>query len=364
MKIALIGLANSGKTTLFNAITGMTIETQTYPTVIEKPHIAVVKVPDERLYKIADIFKPKKTTPATIEYLDYIGLTKGDIEQNKKVFELIKNVDAVVYVIRLFEDDSIIHPFGEINPVSDLETIELELIFADLELVEKRLDRINLNIKQGKKINESEMNLMITLKEYLNNEISLKDISLDEKQLLEIRHLQFLSLKPYIIVLNISEKDLKSSKLSDYKNSIYNYLNKKNRRQIPIMTICCKLEMEISQLEQQDAMQFLQDLGIDKPASHKLIQECFNMMNLITFFTYAGDEVKAWAIKKGTPAIEAAGKIHSDIERGFIKVEVISFEDFIKDGNIHNLRAKGLIHLEGKNYIIKDGDIVHFRFNV
>lgn len=364
MKVALIGLSNSGKTTLFNAISGMNLETQIYPTIIEKPHISVVKVPDERLYKIADIFKPKKITPASIELIDYIGLTKGDFEQNKKVFELIKDVDAIVYVIRAFEDDSIIHPFGKINPALDLETIELELIFADLELIEKRIERINLSIKQGKKINESEKTLMITFKEYLSNEISLRDIPLNDEQLLEIRHLQFLSIKPIVIVLNVSERDLKSNIVEDYINSIHNYLYKKNKIIKSIIPIACKLEMEISQLSNSDAMLFLNDLGIDKPVSQKLIQECFNILNLITFFTYAGDEVKAWSVKKGTTAIKAAGKVHSDIERGFIKAEVISFDEFIKFGDINTLKNKGLLRLEGKNYEIKDGDIVYFRFNI
>lgn len=364
MKVALIGISNSGKTTLFNAITGMNIETQIYPTIIEKPHIGVVKVPDERLYKIADIFKPKKITPASIEIIDYIGLTKGDIEQNKKVFELIKDVDAIVYVIRAFEDDTIIHPYGKIDPLSDLKTIELELIFADLELIEKRIERINLSLKQGKKINESEKNILITFKEYLSNEISLRDIPLNDEQLLEIKHLQFLSIKPMVIVLNVSEKKFNSDILKDYINSIHNYQHKINKTIKPIITISCKLEMELSQLSYNDAILFLNELGIDKPASQKLIQECYNILNLITFFTYAGDEVKAWSIKKGTPAIKAAGKIHSDIERGFIKAEVISYDEFIKFGDINILKGKGLLRLEGKNYEIKDGDIVHFRFNI
>lgn len=359
MKIALVGLSNSGKTTLFNALTGQNLDTTIYPTTSGTHNIGVVKVPDERLDKLSEIFKPKKTTYTTIEYIDYIGLTKGDPIQNRKVFDLIKDVDAIANVVRAFEDDSVIHPLGTIDPLRDIETVEFELIFEDLELIDKRLDKMDQALKRGKKPDELEKKMLLKCKEFLDKGISLRNVVFNEDDQRAMRHLQFISIKPEIIVLNIEEKKLNTIYPKEIEEKIM-----KNYPSSRILTICGKLEMEISRLPQEDAKLFLDDLKISEPASIRLIHMCYETLGLVTFFTTVGDELKAWSIKKGTNALKAAGKIHSDIEKGFIKAEVISYDDFIAVGNMSSAKEKGLLRLEGKTYEIKDGDIINFRFNV
>lgn len=361
MKIAVIGLANSGKTTIFNALTGLNLETTIYPTVIAEPHIGVVKVPDMRVDKLAEIYKPKKTTHATVEYVDYISLTKGDIEQNRKVFDLIKDADAVVHVVRGFEDESIVHPMESVDPRRDAETIEIEMIFGDLELVEKRLERMEQGLKRGKKPDETEKKLLIKCKEILEREIPLRDVEFSEEEQKAMKHLQFMSIKPEVVVLNVGEQDLNSEKTQKTTSELKALLK---GRQVQVLSLCGKIEMEIAQLSPDEAKPFLDELKIEEPASDKLIQACYKILGLISFLTYIGDEVRAWTIKKGTDALSAAGKIHSDIERGFIRAEVVSFDDFIALGNMPAVKEKGLLRLEGKTYEVKDGDIINFRFNV
>lgn len=372
MKIAIIGLSNSGKTTIFNALTRQNLETTIYPTTSGEPNRGVVKVPDSRIDKISAIFKPKKTTYATIEYVDYIGLTKGDLQQNRKVFDLIKDADAIVHVVRGFEDDAVMHPVGDVDSRRDIEILELELIFGDLEFVEKRLDRIAEGEKRGKKHDESEKKMLLKCKEALEKEVALRDIEFNGEEQKMMSHLQFLSTKPEVIVLNSGEKDLSTDKAKGLQNKIQIYFKERYKNMPfvkhyllpPLLSLCGKIEMEIAQLSPEDAKLFLDDLGIEEPALNKLIHVCYGILGYISFFTYAGDEVRAWTITKGTNAQKAAGKVHSDIERGFIRAEVISFNDFISMGNIHTARAKGLLRLEGKTYEVKDGDIINFRFNV
>lgn len=359
MKVGIIGLSNAGKTTVFNALTGQALETPIYTTTTGDPHIGVVKVPDTRLGKISDMFKPKKTTYATIEYIDYFGITKGDLEQNRKVFDLIKDVDATVHVVRGFSDDTVIHSLGTVDQLRDIETIELELIFGDLEFVEKRLKKMEQGAKRGKKPDESEKKLILKCKERLEHEGALRNVDFHEQDILAMRHLQFLSTKPEVLLLNIGEKDLHSENSEVIQSSI-----RDRYPLLPVLSMCGKIEMEIAQLSPEDAQLFLNDLGIDEPTSNKVIRTCYELLGLVSFFTYAGDEVRAWAITKGSGAQKAARKVHSDIERGFIRAEVISFEDFISVGNLHNAREKGLLRLEGKTYEVKDGDIINFRFNV
>ncbi len=369
MRLALIGLSNSGRTTLFNALTKQSLETTPYPSVLEEPNYGVVKVPDIRVKRLAEIYKPKKITFATVEYIDYTGLTKGDIVQNRKVFDLIKDVDAIVHVVRAFDDDSVMHPSGSIDPIRDLETVEMELIFGDLELVEKRLARIEEGAKKGKKPDEIEKRLLQKCKDYLEKEIPLRNVSFNEEERKAMRHLQFISTKPEVIVFNIGEKDINSNKEADLINKALTLMDSRPRDQSidnphSILSLCGKIEMEIAQLGDNDAEAFLRDLGIKEPALNRLIHVSYDLLGLISFLTVGEDEVRAWTIKKGTVAQRAAGKIHSDIEKGFIRAEVIGFEDFIACGGMAVAREKGLLRLEGKTYQVRDGDIINFRFNV
>lgn len=369
MKIGIIGLSNSGKTTVFNALTGQNLETTIYPTTSGEPGIGIVKVPDSRLLKISEIFKPKKTTHATVEYIDYIGLTKGDTSQNRKVFDLIKDVDAITHVVRAFENDAVIHPMNTVNPLRDVETVELELIFGDFELVEKRLHRMEEAIKKGKRPDEAEKRLLLKCKDFLEKEIPFRNVKFTEEEQKAMRTFQFVSTKPEVIVLNIGENDLNTDNPKNLQNAIDRYFKDKYKNLSLVtchwsLSLCGKLEMEIARLSPEDAKMFLDDLGIKEPALSRLINVCYDVLGLISFFTYVGDEVKAWTIPRGTNALRAAGKIHSDIERGFIRAEVVSFEDFMSSGNIHAAKEKGLLRLEGKTYEVRDGDIINFRFNV
>jgi len=359
LKISVTGLSNSGKTTLFNALTGQYIETTLYPTTSGDPNKGVVKVPDARIDRLSGMFRPKKTTYAAIEYIDYAGLTKGDTEQNKKVFDLIKDADAVVKVVRFFPDDAVVHPLENIDPARDIETIELELIFGDLDLIEKRLERMELGARRGKKPSAAEKNLLLKCREYLEKEIALRDVQFSEEEKIAMKPLQFLSTKPEVVVLNIGEKDLNADHIKNLRSTLQGRFPS-----ISIITLCGKIEMEIAQLPAGEKELFIEELGIDEPASNKLIHACYAILGLISFFTVGEDEVRAWTIRKNTTAHVAAGKIHSDIERGFIRAEVVSFDDFISAGGLQAAREKGLLRLEGKTYEVKDGDIVNFRFNV
>lgn len=361
MKIAIIGLANSGKTTIFNALTGLNLETTIYPTVTAEPHMGVVKVPDTRLDRLTEIYNPKKTTNATVEYIDYIGLTKGDMAQNRKVFDLIKDADAIVHVVRAFEDESVAHPMESINPLRDAETVELEMIFGDLELVDKRLERMEQGLKRGKKPDETEKKILTKCKEILEKETALRDIDFSEEEQKTMRNLQFMSIKPELVVLNVGEHDLASEKTKAVTSELEKFFK---GRQVKVLSLCGKIEMEIAQLPSDEAKAFLDDLGIEEPALNKLIHVSYNLLGLISFLTVGEDEVRAWTIKKGLDAQKAAGKIHSDIERGFIRAEAVSYNDFIAHGNMAGAREKGLLRLEGKTYEVKDGDIINFRFNV
>jgi GTP-binding protein YchF len=359
LKVSIIGLSNTGKTTIFNALTGQNIETTTYATLAGEPHIGVVKVPDPRLDQLSGIFPRKKATHAVVEYIDYIGLARGNTEQNRKILDLIKDVDATVHVVRAFQDEAVVHPAGGLDPARDIEMIELELIFGDLELVEKRLDRMEEGRKRGKKPNEAEKKLLMKCKEHLEKEVALRNVRFSQEERDAMKPLQFLSTKPEIVVLNIGEKDLNT----DFAKGLQTGISARYPS-LSVITLCGKIEMEIAQLPPSEKRPFLDELGIDEPASNKLIHACYTTLGLISFLTVGKDEVRAWTIKKGTNAQKAAGKVHSDIERGFIKAEVVSFDDFISSGGMHTAREKGLLRLEGKTYIVKDGDMIDFRFNV
>ncbi|HEX9022467.1 MAG TPA: redox-regulated ATPase YchF [Geobacteraceae bacterium] len=361
MKTAIIGLANAGKTTIFNALTGLNLEVTTFPTLSGEAHTGIVRVPDERLIRLTEIYRPKKTTQATVEYVDYMGLTKGDMAQNKKVFDLIRDADAIVHVVRSFADESISHPMGSVEPRRDAETVELEMIFGDLELVDKRLERMEEGAKKGKKADEAEHRLLVKCKEALENEKALRDVDFTVEEQMAMRSLQFMSIKPQLVVLNVSEEEMNSPATQEAAISLKDYFK---GRQVMVLDLCGKIEMEIAQLPPEEARVFLDDLGIAEPALNKLIHQSYELLGLISFLTSGEDEVRAWTIRRGTDAQRAAGKIHSDIERGFIRAEVVAYDDFIANGSMGAAREKGLVRLEGKTYEVKDGDIINFRFNV
>jgi GTP-binding protein YchF len=361
MKIAITGFANSGKTTIFNALTGQNLPTTVFQTMAVEPNIGIVRVPDSRLDRLSKIYMPKKTTHATVEYVDYMGLTKGDPKQNRKVFDLIHDADAILHVVRAFKDDSVSHPMGGVDALRDIEAFELEIIFGDLELVTKRLERLDQSSKKGQRIDEREKNLLLKCEKALEAETPLRDIDFTEDELKGLRHLQFLSIKPEVVLINIAEEDLNSESLRKLTEEIE---GRSKGKKTKATALCGKVEMEIAELKPEDAKAFLDDLGIAEPALYRVIHVSYDLLGLISFITVGTDEVRAWTVKRGTSALEAAGKIHSDIERGFIRAEVVSYEDFMKAGGMVEARDKGLLRLEGKTYEVKDGDIINFRFNV
>jgi len=361
MKSAIIGLGNAGRTTIFNALTELDLEVTPYATVAAEPHLGMVKVPDSRIDRLAEIYRPKKTTYATVEYVDFIGLTKGDLDQNRKVSDLIKDADAVVHVVRAFVDESVPHPLGGVDPRRDAETVEMEMIFGDLELVEKRLERMDEGAKRGKKPDEAEHKLMLKCREALESERALRDVDFTEDEQKTMRNLQFMSNKPQLVVLNVAEGQIDTDQTRRQVETVQAFFS---GRRVRVISLCGKIEMEIAQLPHDEALAFLEDLGIAEPALNRLIQLSYDFLGFISFLTTGEDEVRAWTIKRGTPAQKAAGKIHSDIERGFIRAEVVAYDDFIAAGSMAAARDKGLVRLEGKTYEVKDGDIINFRFNV
>lgn len=365
MKLGIIGLSNAGKTTIFNALTGQNLETTLYATASGEPSYGVVKVPDRRIDELAVIYKPKKITYATVEYVDYLGLTKGDVAQNRKVFDLIKDVDAIVHVVRSFQDDTVMHPLQTVDALRDLEILELELIFGDLEFVEKRLERMAEAAKKGKKPSDEEKKILEKCREALEKEIPLRSVAFTEDEMKAMRHMQFVSMKPEVVVLNISEDMLNADAAQQLQTAAEGYFSgKSSEATTRVVTLCGKVEMDIAQLDADDAKAFLEDLGIAEPALNKLIHVSYELLGLISFLTSGEDEVRAWTIRRGTLAQQAAGKIHSDIERGFIRAEVVGYDDFMAAGSTSAARDKGHLRLEGKTYEVKDGDIINFRFNV
>lgn len=360
MKIAIIGLSNSGKTTVFNALTKGTVETAVFSSGRLEPNLASVKVPDSRLEVLAGIYKPHKTTEAEVQYVDVGGLS-ADEDPNKELSaELLKAIgtaDAVLHVVRSFEDDEVSHPLISIDPQRDLSAVEMELIFSDLVIIERRLERIEKDLRklsgQERNLCVSERELLLRLKTVLEEEDPIANIDLSQQEEKMIRGYNFLSMKPVLVVVNVDENqkfDLQRIR-SNYKKSIALPLN-------------AKLEAELTQLDDADADEFMEALGIQEPARHLIITSSYTLLGLISFFTVGEDEVKAWTIYQGTPAVEAGGVIHSDIQRGFIRAEVVSFSDFDQAGGMVAAKKQGLVRIEGKEYTLQDGDISHFLFNV
>jgi hypothetical protein len=321
-------------------------------------------VPDRRIDELRQIFNPKKHTYAKVEYMDYLGLTKGDAAQNRKVIDFIKDADALVYVLRGFDDERIEHPLGGVDPVRDFDTLEAELVLFDLDLAEKRLINMDESARKGHPPKKEERAAVLKCREALEREMPLRYLAFDETETRSLRHLEFISMLPVMTVINVGESDLESARSAAWRDAIRDKIARFASNPPAPIVLSGKIEMEIARLPAEDAADFLADLGVEIPARERMIRESYDLLGLISFLTVGEDEVRAWTVPKGIEAQAAAGKIHSDLERGFIRAEVISFDEFTDAGSLAAARAKGLLRLEGKTYVVRDGDIIDFRFSV
>lgn len=363
MKLGIVGLPNVGKSTLFNSITKAGAECANYPFCTIEPNIGMVSVPDERLEKLASMYNPQKVTPAVIEFVDIAGLVKGASQGEglgNKFLSHIREVDAICEVVRCFEDANVVHVDGSVNPVRDIETINLELIFADIETVNKRLEKAKKNLKADKKFQE-EIDVLEKVKENLESGISIRSVDFKEEEKILIKDMFLLTSKPILYIANVDENDLENPDNNIFVKQVKEYANNEHSEVIPL---CIKIEEELSGLEKEDKKEMLEALGIEESGLDKVIKKSYDLLGLMSFLTAGEPEVRAWTIKKGTKAPEAAGKIHSDIQRGFIRAEVVSYDDLIREGSMLSAKEKGLVRSEGKEYIMQDGDIVLFKFNV
>ncbi|MDR7871147.1 MAG: redox-regulated ATPase YchF [Tissierellaceae bacterium] len=363
MKLGIVGLPNVGKSTLFNAITQAGAESANYPFCTIEPNVGVVDVPDDRLAKLATIHGSKKIIPTAIEFCDIAGLVKGASTGEglgNKFLSHIREVDAIVHVVRCFENPDIVHVDGDIDPIRDIETINLELMLSDIELLDRRLER-STKAAKGNKEALKEVELIKEILQHLEEGKSIRTMDLSEDQSVLIQSFNLLSSKPIIYVANVSEDELVDSDDNEYVKRVREYAKEEDAE---VIAVSAEIEEEISQLEDDEKIEFLNDLGLEKSGLDKLIQASYKLLGLISFLTAGPQETRAWTIKKGTAAPQAAGKIHSDIERGFIRAETISFDDLMSCGSMVVAKEKGLVRIEGKDYIMQDGDVVLFRFNV
>lgn len=365
MKLGIVGLPNVGKSTLFNSLTKAGAESANYPFCTIDPNVGIVTVPDERLQLLGDFYQSKKVTPAVIEFVDIAGLVKGASKGEglgNQFLANIREVDAIVHVVRCFEDENVVHVDGSVDPLRDIETINLELVFSDLEILERRIAK-TIKVARNDKEAAKELEFLNKVKEHLESgkmAITLPLADEDEKAFMGSYNL--LTYKPVIYAANVSEDELADDALSSpYVQAVREYAKEQSSE---VFVICAQIEQEIAELDEDEKKMFLEDLGLEESGLEKLIKASYRLLGLISFLTSGEDETRAWTIKVGTKAPQAAGKIHTDFERGFIKAEVVNYQDLLDCGSYAGAREKGLVRMEGKDYVVKDGDVILFRFNV